>query len=116
MSMQYFAQAQNQELPSMGLDGINAFLREVASSNNKSAPITGGFFRFEAGNPLEYTYTYDEFKIVLEGEITLAEKGGDSVTLSPGDVVFFESGTTVTFSSQSSGTVFYVAQRRLGEL
>lgn len=100
----------------MGLDGINAFLRDLQSSNSESAPITCGFFRMESGQPLEYTYKYDEFKLMLEGEITIAEQGGETVTLRAGDVIFFEKDTSVTFSSQSSGTVFYVAQRRTGEL
>ena len=116
MGMKYFAQAQNMELASMGFDGINAFLHDLESSNNENAPTTCGFFRMEAGGSLEYTYKYDEFKIMLNGEMTLAEQGGETVALKPGDVVFFEKGTTITFSSKSSGLVFYVGQRRAGEL
>lgn len=116
MDMQHFPQAQTEELPSMGLGDIRAFLSETVCSGNEQAPITAGFFRMEAGDSLEYTYSYDECKLLLEGELTLAEKGGATVTLRPGDVVFFSSGTTVTFSTASSGTVFYVGQRKLGEL
>ncbi len=116
MGMHYFAQAQNMELASMGLEGINAFLHDLRSSDDENAPTTCGFFRMEAGNSLEYTYKYDEFKIMLDGEMTIAVHGGETVTIRPGDVVFFEKGTTATFSSQSSGQVFYVAQRRTGEL
>ena len=116
MGMQKFSKARDAEIESMGLDGIKAFLSETVSSKNDSAPMTCGFFRMEAGNPLDYTYGYDEFKFVLDGEITIAEKGGDTVTLTPGDVIFFEKGTSVTFSTPSSGTVFFVGQRRAGEL
>lgn len=116
MGMQTFAKARELEIDSMGLEGIQAFLRETVSSKNDAAPMTCGFFRMEAGKPLDYTYGYDEFKLVLEGEITVAEKGGDTVRLTPGDVVFFEKGTSVTFSSPSSGAVFFVGQRRAGEL
>ena len=114
--MKHFAQARNMELTSMGLDGINAFLTDIQTSDSENAPMTCGFFRFEAGESLDYTYSYNEFKFVVDGEMTITEKGGATVTLAPGDVVFFEKGTEVNFSSKSSGTVFYVAQRRAGEL
>ena len=116
MAMKYFAGEQRKELGSMGLEGINAYLSETVCSDNPTAPITCGFFRLEAGQHLEYTYSYDECKLMLEGEMTLAEEGGQTVDLRPGDVVYFDSGTKVTFSSKSSGTVFYVGQRKLGEL
>ncbi len=116
MGIRRYRQAQAEEIPSLGMEGIRAFLRDVAESENEQAPISAGFFRIEAGNPLEYTYSYDECKLMLEGEMTIVEKDGERVELRPGDVVFFASGTTVTFSSASSGTAFYVGQRRLGKL
>ena len=116
MGMKHYSQAQAGELPSLGVDGIRAFLKDVAGSQDERAPISAGFFRMEAGSPLEYAYSYDECKLMLEGEMTVAEKGGATVTLRPGDVMFFAKGTTVVFSSVSSGTAFYVGQRRLGEL
>ena len=118
IGMQHFPQEQSKELASMGLVGTRAFLSETACSDNEQAPITAGLFRMEVGNPLGYTYSYDECKLLLDGELTLAEKGkgGATVTLRPGDVVFFSSGMTVMFSTASSGTVFYVGQRELGEL
>ncbi len=116
MAMKYFEKAQSKEIASLGIEGINAYLQDTTSSNNANAPITCGFFKMESGNPLEYTYSYDECKIMLEGEMTLSEKGGQTVTLHPGDVVYFDSGTTITFTSNSSGTAFYVGQRKDGEL
>ena len=116
MGMQYFEKAQSKEIPSLNMDGINAFLQDLVSSKSESSPITSGFFRIEKGNPLEYTYSYDECKIMLAGEMCVTEKGGDTVRLKPGDVIFFDKGTTATFSSDTYGTVFYVGQRKLGEL
>ena len=112
--MKHFGKAQSQPINSLGIEGINAHLQDMVSSDNDAAPITGGFFRMEAGNPLEYTYPYDECKIMLEGEMTLTESGGETVNLKPGDVVYFDSGTTITFSSKSSGTAFYVGQKKFG--
>ena len=114
--MKYFNKAQSQDIASLNIEGINAFLQDTVSSNNESAPITCGFFRMDSGNPLEYTYSYDECKIMLEGEMTITEESGQSVTMKPGDVVYFDSGTKVTFTSASSGKAFYVGQRRPGEL
>lgn len=116
MGMKHFDKAQSKDISSLNIEGINVFLQDTVCSNNDAAPITGGFFRMEAGNSLEYTYSYDECKIMLEGEMTITEKDGASVTMKPGDVVYFDSGTIVTFSSQSSGTAFYVGQRKLGVL
>ena len=114
--MKYFEKAQSKPISSLNIEGINVFLQDTVSSNNDAAPISGGFFRMEAGNSLEYTYSYDECKIMLEGEMSLTEKGGETVHLKPGDVVYFDSGTTITFSSKSSGTAFYVGQRKFGVL
>ena len=114
--MKHFNQAQSQNISSLNIEGINAYLQDTVSSNSESAPISCGFFRMEAGNPLEYTYSYDECKIMLEGEMEITEKDGQTVTMKPGDVIYFDSGTTVTFSSKSSGTAFYVGQRKFGVL
>ena len=116
MAMKYFAGAQGKDIKSLGIDGINAFLEDAVSSNNEASPITAGFFRMEAGNPLEYTYSYDECKIMLEGEMTITEVGGETVSLKPGDVIYFDAGTKVVFSSETSGTAFYVGQRKQGVL
>ena len=59
----------SQPINSLNIEGINAYLQDTISSNNNSAPITCGFFKMEAGNPLEYAYSYDERKIMLEGEM-----------------------------------------------
>jgi ethanolamine utilization protein EutQ (cupin superfamily) len=29
--------------------------------------MSGGLYRLEKGTPLDYTYSYDEMKIILEG-------------------------------------------------
>ncbi len=115
MAMKHFESAQSMEIASLNIDGINVFLEDVVSSNNKSAPITCGMFRMEAGKPLDYTYSYDECKVMLEGEMTITENGV-SKTIKPGDILYFDKGTSVTFSSNSSGLAFYVGQREKGVL
>lgn len=36
-------------------------------STSPETPISGGLYRLEKGTPLDYTYSYDEIKIILEG-------------------------------------------------
>jgi hypothetical protein len=38
-----------------------------SESTSPSTPISGGLYRLEKGTPLDYTYSYDEMKIILEG-------------------------------------------------
>lgn len=116
MAMKHFKDAQSKNIASLGIDGINASLQDLVSSSNNTSPISCGFFKIEAGNPLPYTYSYDEWKIMLEGEMTISEEDGETIRLKPGDVVYFDSGTKVTFSSNTSGTAFYVGQRAWGQL
>ena len=116
MAMKHYKNAQKMDISSLNIDGVNAFLQDVGSSNDADAPISWGFFRMEAGNQLEYTYSYDECKIIVDGEMTIQEVGGETVNVSPGDVLFFPKGTQTIFSSNSSGLGFYCGQRKQGEL
>jgi len=88
MAMKHYKNAQKMDISSLNIDGVNAYLQDVDSSEDAGAPISWGFFRMEAGNQLEYTYGYDECKIIVEGEMTVQEVGGDTVNVSPGDVLF----------------------------
>jgi len=116
MGMKHIKNAQKMDIASLNIEGINVFLEDVGSSNDSNAPISYGLFRMEAGNPLEYTYSYEECKIILEGEMTIQEVGGETANVSPGDVLSFSKGTKVIFSSKSSGLAFYCGQRKQGEL
>ncbi len=115
MAMKFFEKTQSMDIASLNIEGINAFLQDVVSSNDEDAPITCGMFRMEEGKPLDYTYSYAECKIMLEGEMTITENGS-TASMKPGDVVYFDKDTSVTFSSNSSGLAFYVGQRKEGVL
>jgi len=109
--MKHISGAQSQEIPSLNVDGVNAFLGDIVASNDPNAPISCGLFRMEKGNPLEYTYSYDEAKIILEGEMTISEVGGETIEAKAGDILYFEEGAKITFTSKSSGLGFYCGQR-----
>ena len=109
--MKHHAGAQSKDIASLNVEGVNAFLEDTVASNDPNAPISCGFFRMEKGNPLEYTYSYDEAKIILEGEMTISEVGGETIEAKAGDVLYFEEGAKITFTSKSSGLGFYCGQR-----
>jgi ethanolamine utilization protein EutQ (cupin superfamily) len=96
------------------LAGDNAYLGDLFSSDklNPEKPISAGLYRLEKGDPLVYTYKYDEMKIVLEGDYTISDETGQKVVAGPGDVFFFPKGSTITFTTENYGLAFYVGQRK----
>ncbi|OGE49194.1 hypothetical protein PENARI_c023G02861 [Penicillium arizonense] len=69
-----------------------------------SNPIVGAWFRMEKGEEATPpTYEYDEFGVVIEGEINLRDETGETATVRAGHVFFFPRGSTITFSSDSYG-------------
>lgn len=110
--MEYFKGASHMKLKSMNVEGTNAFLQDIVASSDPKAPIACGLFRMEKGKSLTYTYGYDEAKIIIKGEMTVND-GTTKVKALPGDVLFFPKGSTITFSSESSGLGFICGQREI---
>lgn len=111
MSIRVFQAVTRQQLTDLKIPDTVALLDDLGSSGNKSAPITAGLFRMGQGQAMPYTYEFDEFKLVLEGEMTVTEESGNVYELKAGDLIQFSAGAKVNFSSHSSGLAFYVAQR-----
>ncbi|MGA3949059.1 cupin domain-containing protein [Ralstonia nicotianae] len=111
MSIHVFQAATRQQLTDLKIPDTIAFLDDLGSSGQEHAPITAGLFRMGQGQPMPYTYAFDEFKLILEGEMTVTEASGTVHELKAGDLIQFSAGTRVNFSSRSSGLAFYVAQR-----
>lgn len=84
-------------------------------STDPEKPITSGFYRQEAGEPLVYTYTYHEMKIIVGGEFYISDAVGTSVHAVPGDVFYFPKGSVITFDSPSYGLGFFCGQRPTGD-
>lgn len=70
----HYASAQSTFSPPLIANG-NAFLGDVFSSDSTSpnTPISAGFYRLDPGPELVYEYTYDEMKIVLEGDFEIEQ-------------------------------------------
>ncbi|EMG50193.1 eutQ Acetate kinase EutQ [Candida maltosa Xu316] len=114
MPLSYKPAAQSVKPGQIPSPGNNSFLGDVFTSDAPDdKKITCGFYRQEAGEPLVYTYTYDEMKIVLEveGEFTITDETGTKVIASPGDVLFFPKGTTITFATTGYALNFFTGLR-----
>ncbi len=111
-SLQIFKNVQKSPIASMNEPGVNAYFEDIVGTNNSVSPISCGMFKIEKGNPLVYTYDYDDAKMILEGHIYFSD-GKKKVKGEPGDVLFFPKGSTITFSTDSTGLAFACGQRKL---
>ena len=115
MPFKHYKQIKTQELPSMNIDNVPAFLKDFAISDDKEKPITSGLFRLKAGQSLKYTYTYHEMKLIVDGSFIIEDETGQKVTAKPGDLFYFPKGTSITFSTPDFGLGFFCGQRGEGE-
>jgi ethanolamine utilization protein EutQ len=84
-------------LPSMEVPGVR---------------LCGGVFELFAGEPLDYEYTYDEMKLVVEGEFHLTDlDSGQRVVARAKDVLFFPQGSRIRFETPDRALGFYTGQR-----
>lgn len=112
-AFQHFAQAQSTfDIPLLA--GDNAYLGDIFSSDQTEPekPISSGLFRLQKGEPLTYTYKYDEMKIILEGNFTIKDSTGQEVSAKPGDIFFFPKNSTITFTTTDYGLAFYTGQKK----
>jgi ethanolamine utilization protein EutQ len=110
--MKYKKQAIADKQPSMNVEGVPAWLGDTFVSADKNKTICAGFFRLEKGNPLVYTYDYEEMKIIVDGEFVISDEKGQKVNAKPGDVLYFSDGDTITFETPSFGVGFFCGQRQ----
>lgn len=83
-----------------------------SESLSPTAPISAGFYRLDPGPELVYTYTYDEMKIIVDGDFEISDELGKSVKAVKGDVFFFPKGSKITFRTEKGGLGWYCGQRK----
>ena len=115
MAFKLYQKICSEELPSMDIEGVNAFLKDFSVSEDNEKPITSGLFRLKAGESLKYTYTYHEMKLIVQGSFTIEDETGQKVEAKPGDLFYFPKGTAVTFTTSDFGLGFFCGQRGEGE-
>ena len=115
MAFKYYEQIKSQELPSMEVDNVQAFLKDFAVSEDAEKTMTSGLFRLKAGESLKYTYIYHEMKFIVDGHFTIEDETGQKITAKAGDLLYFPKGTSITFSTDDFGLGFFCGQRGEGE-
>ena len=115
MAFKHYKQIKTQELPSMNIDNVSAFLKDFAISNDSEKPITSGLFLLKAGESLKYTYTYHEMKFIVDGSFIIEDETGQKETVKAGDLLYFPKGTEMTFTTDNFGLGFFCGQRGEGE-
>ena len=115
MAFKLYNQITSAELPSMEVEGVNAFLKDFSVSEDSDKPITSGLFRLKAGESLKYTYTYHEMKFIVDGTFTIEDETGQKKTVKAGDLLYFSKGTEMTFTTDDFGLGFFCGQRGEGE-
>lgn len=111
-SIQRFPKIAQRVTPSMHDEGgSNSYLLDVAYSSVPGKEMAAGLYRIDAGPPLHYTYAYEEFKYVVEGEYHLEDGTGQRLVAKRGDLLYFPCGVNVTFSTPHSALGYYVGQR-----
>ena len=111
MAFNYYEQIKSHELPPMDIGNVKAFLKDFAVSDDIDKPITSGLFRLEAGESLEYTYTYHEMKLILDGSFTIEDETGNKVIATSGDLLYFPKDSSIKFSTPDFGIGFFCGQR-----
>jgi len=115
MAFKHYKQISKQDIPSMKVENVEAYLRDFSISDDKEKPITSGLFKLKAGQSLKYTYTYHEMKFIVDGNYIIEDETGQKVTAKPGDLFYFPKGTSITFSTPDFGLGFFCDQRGEGE-
>lgn len=122
MPMEFYPTAQAADvLPPKISD--NSYLGDTMTSKNTDAEhtITSGFFKVVPGEPLVYTYTYDEMKVCLEsvGDMSTTDEEGTVIKPKKGDTIYLKNGCTITFKAEGEGSYgkfFYCGLKTLNQL
>jgi ethanolamine utilization protein EutQ len=85
--------------------GTNVWLKDVVVTEDRS-PMGAGYMSLDKGE-MQWTLTYDEIDIVLEGELVIT-RGREQVRGKTGDVIYIPKGSSITFGTPSWTRFVYV--------
>jgi ethanolamine utilization protein EutQ len=85
--------------------GTNVWLKDVVVTQDRS-PMGAGYMSLDKGE-MQWTLTYDEIDIVLEGELVIT-RGSEQVRGKPGDVIYIPKGSSITFGTPNWTRFVYV--------
>ena len=85
--------------------GTNVWLKDVVTTPDRS-PMGAGYMSLDEGE-MQWTLTYDEMDIVLEGELVIT-RGNEQVRGKTGDVIYIPKGSSITFGTPNWTRFVYV--------
>ena len=85
--------------------GTNVWLKDVVVTQDRS-PMGSGYMSLDKGE-MQWTLTYDEIDIVLEGELVIT-RGNEQVRGKTGDVIYIPKGSSITFGTPNWTKFVYV--------
>ncbi|HJQ14973.1 MAG TPA: cupin domain-containing protein [Anaerolineales bacterium] len=85
--------------------GTNVWLKDVVVTQDRS-PMGAGYMSLDKGE-MQWTLTYDEIDIILEGELVIT-RGSEQVRGKTGDVIYIPKGSSITFGTPSWTRFVYV--------
>ena len=85
--------------------GTNVWLKDVVVTQDRS-PMGAGYMSLDKGE-MQWTLTYDEIDIVLEGELVIT-RGSEQVRGRTGDVIYIPKGSSITFGTPNWTRFVYV--------
>ena len=95
----------------MDFDAEGVDLRfTIFGRSSSSKPMKCGFYHFRSGNSIDFDYQYDEFKYIVEGEMSLDVRGDRIYQVKKGDCLLIDKGTFIGYSTPSECVMYYVSQ------
>ncbi|HEU0296611.1 MAG TPA: cupin domain-containing protein [Anaerolineales bacterium] len=85
--------------------GTNVWLKDVVLTQDRS-PMGAGYMSLDQGE-MQWTLSYDEIDIVLEGELVI-RRGNEQVRGKTGDVIYIPKGSSITFGTPNWTRFVYV--------
>lgn len=85
--------------------GTNVWLKDAIVTQDRS-PMGAGYMSLDKGE-MQWTLSYDEIDIVLEGELVIT-RGSEQVRGRTGDVIYIPKGASITFGTPSWTRFVYV--------
>jgi ethanolamine utilization protein EutQ (cupin superfamily) len=94
----------------LGIPALKSQIIDVPICSNENA-LTMGYFSMQPSEDFEFTYTYLEVKVIINGKIVVRDGEGIKYVGEAGDVLIFTPETTVIFDKESDGDAIYTGHR-----
>jgi ethanolamine utilization protein EutQ (cupin superfamily) len=92
-----------------GVEGVDLQFTMFGKSSS-STPMKCGFYHFKISSSIDFDYQYDEFKYIVEGEMTLDVRGDRIYQVKQGDCLLIDKGTFIRYSTSSECVMYYASQ------